>query len=71
MAEPKKRTNKSKTNMRRMHHHQDASSNSFCSECHEPVMPHHACLECGSYNGKKVIEKEAPTIVASPDSDAK
>lgn len=71
MAEPKKRTNKSKTNMRRMHHHEDAPDFSYCTECHEPVKPHHACLECGSYNGKKVVEKQAPKIVSKEDSDKK
>ena len=70
MAEPKKRTNKSKTNMRRMHHHEDATTYIFCPECHEPVKPHHACPECGSYKGRKVVEKEAPKIVAK-DSDKK
>jgi large subunit ribosomal protein L32 len=25
-------------------------------ECKQPVLPHHVCLACGNYDGKKVIE---------------
>jgi len=25
-------------------------------ECKQPVRPHHVCLECGTYKGKKVLE---------------
>ncbi|MEZ7891836.1 MAG: 50S ribosomal protein L32 [Candidatus Wallbacteria bacterium] len=25
-------------------------------ECRQPVRPHHVCLECGTYDGKKVME---------------
>ncbi len=27
-----------------------------CPECHSPVLPHHACPNCGMYEGRKVIE---------------
>ena len=27
-----------------------------CSHCSEPVLPHHACLNCGYYNGKETIK---------------
>ena len=56
MAEPKKRTNKSKTNMRRMHHKASRPAVIFCGNCHEPVLRHHVCKFCGYYRGKKVIE---------------
>ena len=71
MAEPKKRTNKSKTNMRRMHHHEDVLNYIYCPECHEPVKPHHVCSECGNYKGKKVIEKKAPKIVKEEEPEKK
>jgi len=56
MAEPKKRTNKSKTGMRRMHHKATSPSLNYCSHCHEPAIRHHVCQFCGYYKGKKVID---------------
>ncbi len=57
MAVPKKKTSKSKRDMRRSHH---ALSNNACSECPkcgEMVRPHHVCESCGSYNNKEIIVK--------------
>jgi len=31
---------------------------SFCPQCHEPVLPHHVCMNCGTYKGKTVVKKE-------------
>ena len=56
MAEPKKRTNKSKTGMRRMHHKANMPSINFCSNCHEPMIRHQVCTFCGFYKGKKILE---------------
>ena len=58
MAEPKKRTNKSKTGMRRMHHKFIAPSINYCSNCHEPMIRHQVCDFCGFYKGKKILEVE-------------
>lgn len=59
MAVPKRKTSKSKRDMRR------ASNSKFsvpgyvsCPQCQEPKLPHRICGECGSYKGKTVIEKE-------------
>jgi len=27
-----------------------------CKKCHEPVLPHTICLNCGFYNGREVID---------------
>ena len=27
-----------------------------CPHCHEPVLPHRACKNCGYYDGKQVID---------------
>jgi len=35
---------------------------STCPQCHKPRRPHHACLNCGYYNGRPAIaiDVEAP-----------
>jgi large subunit ribosomal protein L32 len=56
MANPKKRTSKSKKNMRRAHDHVAVPSVVFC-ECGEPTLPHRACSACGTYKGRKVLDR--------------
>ncbi|MBX7145668.1 MAG: 50S ribosomal protein L32 [Oligoflexia bacterium] len=55
MPVPKKRTTKSRRNMRRSH---DALERTFavvCPNCGEPVLRHRICLACGQYRGKQII----------------
>ena len=56
MAVPKKRKSKSKRDMRRAHDHIKMPNVSSCPQCHEPVLSHHVCKNCGSYKGKTIIE---------------
>jgi len=56
MAEPKKRTNKYKKNMRRMHDKVNSGAISFCEKCHEPKERHKICYTCGSYKNIDVLE---------------
>lgn len=58
MPQPKKKTSKSRRNMRRSHDHLKVPSVSKCSNCGEPVAPHQVCSHCGFYNGKEVIAVE-------------
>ncbi|PIS07572.1 50S ribosomal protein L32 [Candidatus Berkelbacteria bacterium CG10_big_fil_rev_8_21_14_0_10_43_13] len=58
MAEPKQRTNNSKQGMRRMHDKVIAPALAYCEKCHEPKEMHKVCYNCGTYNGKQVIEKK-------------
>lgn len=58
MAVPKKKTSKSKKNMRRSHDAVSAPGISICPQCHEPKMPHRVCLSCGTYKGKEVISND-------------
>lgn len=30
-----------------------------CSKCNKPVLPHHVCLNCGTYRGRNVLHLEA------------
>lgn len=58
MAVPKKKTSRSKRDMRRSHAFVKAPNLSSCPKCHEPILPHHVCPECGYYRGRKVLGKE-------------
>lgn len=56
MAVPKKKTTRSARNQRRSHHALSKSTINTCSQCQEPVLPHHVCTSCGTYKGKQVLE---------------
>lgn len=56
MAVPKKRKSKSKRDMRRSHDHITMPNVSSCPQCHEPVLSHQICKNCGTYRGKTIIE---------------
>ncbi len=58
MAVPKKKTSKSKKNMRRAHDAISAPGISTCSNCNEPKLPHRVCSSCGTYKGKEVISSD-------------
>ncbi|MCJ7775806.1 MAG: 50S ribosomal protein L32 [Desulfobulbaceae bacterium] len=58
MAVPKKKKSKSKRNMRRAHDSINMPGVTTCPHCHEPVLPHHVCPECGTYRGKTIVETE-------------
>ncbi len=58
MAVPQRRKSKSKRDMRRAHDHIKLPNASYCAKCHEPVLPHHICSNCGSYKGKTIIKTE-------------
>ena len=56
MAVPKRRTSRSKRNMRRANHDKVVPVQLIaCSNCGEPSVPHRACPSCGFYKGKKVV----------------
>jgi len=44
--------------MRRSHHHIKMPNLSLCPQCHEPVLPHHVCPQCGVYRGKDIVKTE-------------
>ncbi|MFZ3208913.1 MAG: 50S ribosomal protein L32 [Geobacteraceae bacterium] len=55
MAVPKKKTSKSRKNMRRAHDFLTAPNVSACPKCKAPKLPHRACAACGTYKGKEVL----------------
>lgn len=44
--------------MRRAHDHVKLPNTTLCPQCHEPVLPHRVCPQCGNYRGKTIIKKE-------------
>lgn len=58
MAVPKKKTSKSKRNMRRAHDALISAAYGECPNCGELKRPHHVCGACGHYDGREVVEVE-------------
>ncbi|NKB21145.1 MAG: 50S ribosomal protein L32 [Alphaproteobacteria bacterium] len=56
MAVPKKKTSKSRRNMRRSHHALTGDANVECPNCGELKRPHHVCGSCGYYREREVVE---------------
>ncbi len=55
MAEPKKKLSKSRTRRRRHQIKIDVPNFIYCPKCHEAVLRHNVCKNCGEYRGKKVL----------------
>lgn len=55
MPNPKHKISKSRRDKRRTHKKLAKPSFVLCPECHEPKLPHHACLNCGTYKGREVV----------------
>jgi large subunit ribosomal protein L32 len=61
MAQPKKKTSKSKRDMRRSHWYKmDLPNMVPCSHCGNIIQAHQACPACGMYKGREVIKIKAP-----------
>lgn len=56
MPVPKRKTSKSKRNMRRSHHRLPIPTLCPCPECGEYKRPHIVCPYCGMYKGRQVLE---------------
>lgn len=55
MAVPKKKTSKSRRDMRRSHLAlQKTGGAVVCENCGSPRLPHSVCPVCGRYNGKQI-----------------
>lgn len=57
MAVPKRRTSKTRKNKRRASSYRLKRISSVeCPNCHEQMLPHRVCPNCGYYKGKEIIE---------------
>ena len=52
----KKRQSKATRNMRRSHHARTGLQLHTCQRCQQPVPGHTACPNCGTYQGRDVID---------------
>ena len=59
MAVPKKKTSKSRRDMRRAHHALAPVPHTECPNCGERKMPHHVCGSCGYYREREVVDQQA------------
>ena len=69
MAVPKKKTSKSKRNMRRAHDAIKPMSISIDKVTGEYKLPHHVCKLDGMYNGKKMVVKAAKPVLDTEASE--
>lgn len=56
MAVPKRKTSKSRKNMRRANWKLAVPGMTKCPQCQEYKMPHRICSACGFYKGVEVIK---------------
>lgn len=59
MAVPARKTSKAKKNKRRTHYQLTIKGLNECPNCGEMKKSHHVCANCGYYDGKDVMSKEA------------
>ena len=58
MPNPRRRHSKTRRDKRRTGDALSVPNPSECPKCHEPKMPHQACMACGYYDGREVIKVE-------------
>ena len=59
MAQPKRRWSKARTASRRSTWKLENANLVECKHCHELVMQHRVCPNCGYYDGKEVVAQKA------------
>ncbi|NCD32888.1 MAG: 50S ribosomal protein L32 [Spartobacteria bacterium] len=59
MAQPKRKTSKSKKRMRKSQLKREIIAASPCPECGAPRQPHRVCTACGMYKGRQVLTVDA------------
>lgn len=58
MAVPKRKTTRSRRDMRRAHHDKVTPPNVIpCPNCGEMSLPHRVCPECGHYKGREIVAR--------------
>ncbi len=55
MAVPKKKMSRSRTRRRKAQWKVSAPAVAVCGQCGAKHLPHRACAQCGSYNGRDVV----------------
>jgi large subunit ribosomal protein L32 len=59
VAVPKRKTSRSRRDMRRAHHDKVTAPNVIpCPKCGDMMMSHRVCPACGFYKGRSVVAKD-------------
>ncbi len=58
MAVPKKKMSRSRTRQRKSQWKAQRPTMATCPRCKSPKLPHRVCKECGTYNGREVLETD-------------
>lgn len=58
MAVPKKKMSRSRTRRRKAGWKVSAPATVACQRCGDQHFPHRVCPNCGTYNGREVVETE-------------
>lgn len=56
MPVPRQRHTKSKRNRQRSHQALKTQGIAKCLKCGQPILPHIACKNCGTYKGREVLD---------------
>ncbi len=64
MAVPKRKTSKSRRDMRSACKFIRTKNFAHCEKCNTAVLPHQMCGTCGFYKGRKVMATKADRAVA-------
>lgn len=55
---PKRKISKGRRNRRRAHDSIGTPKLASCSNCHEPMLPHRMCPNCGYYKGRQIVDMD-------------
>lgn len=64
MAVPKRKTSKSRRDMRSANKGLDVQNFAHCEQCSTAVLPHQMCRTCGFYKGRKIMATKADRAVS-------
>lgn len=70
MPVPKRKTSKSRRDMRQSTKFIRPQAITSCTECNEPNLPHQICVSCGFYKGRKVVTTKNDRGVARMETRA-
>ncbi|MGZ3724027.1 MAG: 50S ribosomal protein L32 [Bdellovibrionales bacterium] len=59
MPTPKKKTSRSRRDMRRSHDFLTVPGVQVCPNCGALSKPHHVCASCGQYKGREVVTAQS------------
>lgn len=62
MAVPQRRTSKAIKRKRRTHFKLNVPGMVVCPNCGEMKLSHRVCKECGTYNGKTIVEQKESVV---------